>query len=126
MANSALRPVAPNSELRTVRTGRKPNAELRTREYLTEAEVERLVKAASGNRHGHRDAVLLLIMFRHELRASGACSVRWADVDLARGAAHVHRVKNGEPSMQAELDWAASDYSSGQRIPRSICCVGAR
>jgi hypothetical protein len=35
---------------------RKPNAELRTREHLTEREVERLVEAARGNRHGHRDA----------------------------------------------------------------------
>jgi hypothetical protein len=35
---------------------RLPNAELRTREYLTEAEVERLTKAATGNRYGHSDA----------------------------------------------------------------------
>jgi len=47
---------------------RKPNARLRTREYLTEAEVERLIKAASRNRHGQRDATFLLVIFRHGLR----------------------------------------------------------
>jgi hypothetical protein len=37
------------------RAGRKPNARLRTREYLIEPMVERLIKVASGNRHGQRD-----------------------------------------------------------------------
>ena len=45
-----------------------PNAELRTREYLTEAEVDRLMKTVSGNRYGgHRDATL--VAYRHGLRA---------------------------------------------------------
>ena len=49
---------------------RRPNAELRTREHLTETEVERLIEAAKANRHGHRDATMILIAFRHGLRAS--------------------------------------------------------
>ena len=98
-AKAALRLVAPAPEKQTVRPGRKPNAELRTREYLTEPEVERLIKAASANRHGHRDAALILIMFRHGLRASEACALRWADVDLERGKMHVRRIKNGDPSV---------------------------
>jgi type 1 fimbriae regulatory protein FimB/type 1 fimbriae regulatory protein FimE len=85
--------------MQTVRPGRKPNAKLPTREYLTEAEVERLIKAASGNRHGHRDGTLLLVMFRHGLRVSEAIALRWADVDLERGNMHVRRVKNGDPSV---------------------------
>ena len=35
---------------------RRPNHELRTREHLTEREVEKLIEAAKGNRWGHRDA----------------------------------------------------------------------
>jgi type 1 fimbriae regulatory protein FimB/type 1 fimbriae regulatory protein FimE len=50
--------------------------------YLTEAEVQWLIEAASGNRYGHRNATLLLVMFRHGLRASDACLLRWADIDL--------------------------------------------
>ena len=46
------------------------NSDLRTREYLTEAEVERLIEAARENRWGHRDSTMLLIAFRHGLRAS--------------------------------------------------------
>src|SRR5262249_906898 len=43
---------------------------VRTREYLTEKEVERLMKAAGRNRYGHRDATMILLAFRHGLRAS--------------------------------------------------------
>ena len=39
-------PMTPSDENRQVAPGRKPNAEVRTREYLTVAEVERLVKYA--------------------------------------------------------------------------------
>ena len=50
MAKSHLRLVTPNTVNRTVAPRRKPNAELRSREYLTEAELTRLQKAARGNR----------------------------------------------------------------------------
>jgi hypothetical protein len=50
---SRLRGSAPSTVKRTVPPGRLPNAEYRTREYLTEREVERLMKAAGNNRHGH-------------------------------------------------------------------------
>jgi hypothetical protein len=45
MANSAPGRLSPANEMQTVRAGRKPNARPRTREYLTEPEVERLIKA---------------------------------------------------------------------------------
>jgi hypothetical protein len=65
----ASRIKAPTTEKRTV-PGRLPNTDYRTREYLTEREVERLMKAAADNRHGHRDATMILLAFRHGLRAS--------------------------------------------------------
>lgn len=79
---------------------RKPrNADRRSREYLTPAEVERLIKAAEEEgRHGHRDATMLLIAYRHALRVSELCSLRWDQVDLGRGVIHVQRLKNGTPS----------------------------
>jgi hypothetical protein len=42
------------------------------REYLTEREVERLMKAAGDNRWGHRDAAAILIAYRHCLPARPA------------------------------------------------------
>jgi integrase len=73
---SRSRASAPTTVKRTVPDGRRPNAEYRTREYLTEREVERLMKAAGNNRHGHRDATMILMAFRHGLRASELCSLR--------------------------------------------------
>ena len=51
------------------------------REYLTEREVERLIKAASENRWGHRDATAILIAYRHGLRASELVALRWDYID---------------------------------------------
>ena len=96
---SRSRASAPTTKKRTVARGRLPNAEYRTREYLTERELERLMKAAGNNRHGHRDATMILMAFRHGLRASELCSLRWEQVDLVHGRLHVHRLKNGMPSV---------------------------
>ena len=93
--NAASVAKTPATQKRTVARGRLPNANYRTREYLTEREVERLMKAAGDNRHGHRDATMILLAFRHGLRASELCSLRWEQVDLAHGRLHVSRAKNG-------------------------------
>src|ERR1700704_6540810 len=84
---------------RTVSRGRLPNSAYRVREYLTEKEVERLIKAAGSNRWGHRDATMILIAYRHGLCASELCALRWDQVDLAHGRLHVSRAKNGVPSV---------------------------
>jgi hypothetical protein len=61
--------VAPTIEKRTVMPKRARNSELRTREYLTGQEIESLMAATRQNRYGHRDATMILIAFRHGLRA---------------------------------------------------------
>jgi type 1 fimbriae regulatory protein FimB/type 1 fimbriae regulatory protein FimE len=76
MAKTQLRLVSTRTVIGTVPPKRVPNAELRTREYLTEAEVERLIKAAKANRHGQRDATMILIAFRHGLRAAEIVDLR--------------------------------------------------
>jgi integrase len=91
-----LKLIAPSTEKRTV--GRKPNAELRTREHLTGAEVDRLIEAAKTNRQGHRDATMILLAYRHGLRASEVCDLRWDQVDFNGAVLHVRRVKAGTPS----------------------------
>ena len=63
---TALHLVTPNNENRQVVPTRSRNADLRSREYLTVAEVEKLMKAARDGRYGHRDATLILIAFRHD------------------------------------------------------------
>ena len=93
--NAIPRARTPIPVKRTVARGRLPNAHYRTREYLTEREVERLMKAAGDNRHGHRDSTMILLAFRHGLRASELCSLRWDQVDLVHARLHVSRAKNG-------------------------------
>ncbi len=79
---------------------RKPkNTDARSREYLTAKEVEALIKAARNTgRHGHRDATLILIAYRHGLRVSELVSLRWDQVELGQGRLHVVRAKNGTDS----------------------------
>ena len=77
---------------------RRPNAELRTREHLTAQEVEPLIEAANGNRHGHRDATMVLLAFRHGLRVSELVDLRWDQVALQDATLHVRRVKAGTPA----------------------------
>jgi integrase len=92
-----LTAVAPDNEKFTVRSAparlprRKPNAEYRSREHLTQREVERLIEAVKGNRWGHRDATMVLVAFRHGLRASELVDLRWDQL-------HVRRLKNGSPA----------------------------
>jgi integrase len=75
------------------------NADVRPREDLTEAEAERLMDVAKDSRHGHRDRTMILIAYRHGLRAAEAVTLRWDNVDLAAGKLHVNRVKGGSPSV---------------------------
>jgi type 1 fimbriae regulatory protein FimB/type 1 fimbriae regulatory protein FimE len=100
MAKPRLRIVPSRTEIGTVSPPRrKPNAELRTREYLTEPEIDRLLKAAKANRWGSRDTAMILIAYRHGLRAAELVDLRWDQVELGRNAViHVRRVKNGTPS----------------------------
>jgi site-specific recombinase XerC len=79
MPKGHLKLGTPASVNRTV-PRRLPNREPRTREHVTEKEVERLIKTAGENRNGHRDATMLLLAFRHGLRASEVCEhagIRW-------------------------------------------------
>jgi site-specific recombinase XerD len=70
---------------------RRPNHEIRTREHLTEREVEKLIDAAKGNRRGHRDATMILIAYRHGLRASELVDLRWDQVHLTSAILDVRR-----------------------------------
>ena len=79
---------------------RRKNEELRPREFLTGAEVERLRKAAGDRlgRYPHRDSTMILVAYRHGLRVSELVGLRWDMVDLNQGQLHVRRLKQGRPS----------------------------
>jgi len=73
---------------------------MRSREYLTPAEIEKLIKAAKDGRWGLRDASLVMVVYRHGLRAVEACELEWSQVEFGRSASlHVRRAKKGRPSV---------------------------
>jgi integrase len=91
LAKSHLHLVAPAGKKRAVPGGRLPNNEYRKREHLTGAEIDKLIEAAKGNRHGHRDATMILVAYRHGLRASEICELRWEDLNFGGATLNVSR-----------------------------------
>lgn len=71
------------------------DAHERGRDFLGEAEIDLLLNAAKHSRHGVRDHLLILMMYRHGLRVSEAITLRRDDVDLAQSRLWVTRLKNG-------------------------------
>jgi site-specific recombinase XerD len=101
MIKSTLRLVRPSTDFGAVENKpprKRPNIEVRSREHLTEAEVERLIKAAADNRQGHRDQTMILVTFRHGLRTIEVTHLKWDAIDFNRGELHVARAKNGKSS----------------------------
>ena len=67
----------------------------RRRDYLTAAQVAALLEAAKAGRHGVRDHLLMLTIYRHGLRVSEAIDLRRDEVDLDRSRMWVRRLKGG-------------------------------
>jgi type 1 fimbriae regulatory protein FimB/type 1 fimbriae regulatory protein FimE len=62
---------------------------------LTEREVEKLIVAARSNRHGARDSTIILIAFRHGLRAPELCELQWSDVEFETATVYLRRAEGG-------------------------------
>src|SRR5262249_49682543 len=69
-------------------------------EYLTPDEVERMITAArqADGRLAERDALLIMLAYRHGFRASELIALRWDQIDLKAGTLHVSRLKHGKES----------------------------
>ena len=90
---------------------RVPNRTVRSREYLTPDEVEKLIRtAARMGRHRHRNATLILVAYRHGLRVGELVSLRWDQVDFTEALLRVTRSKNG----------TASNHPIGARETRAL------
>jgi site-specific recombinase XerD len=79
--------------------GHKSNKAYRTREHLTESEMTKLLTSLKANRHGHRDWLIGLLIYRHGLRVSEACDLRWDDLDLPKRTITVRRLKGSADSV---------------------------
>ena len=94
-----MRQARTNTNSRVSPPRRVHNHQRRSREHLTATEVDGLIEAARDTgRHGHRDATLILLAYRHGLRVSELVALRWDQIDLKQGILHVTRRKNGSPA----------------------------
>jgi len=66
------------------------------RKFLTTTEVERLIDAAGrSKRNGTRNRLMIFLAFRHGLRRSELCNLKWEDIDFFNALLTVHRLKGG-------------------------------
>jgi integrase len=124
--NAAHLKIVKRSDMRPV-AGRKANKAYRTREHLTEAEMTKLLAALKANRHGHRDWLIGLIIYRHGLRVSEACDLRWDDLDLPKRTITVRRLKGSTDSTHyLERDELAGPKTIAKAAGVQSLCIRQR
>ena len=76
-----------------------------------------IVGARERGRYGHRDATMILVAYRHGLRVSELCALRWDQVDLEHGLVHVRRAKQGTPSVHP---MGGAEIRALRRVQREV------
>jgi site-specific recombinase XerC len=65
-----------------VKSDEAADAHERGKNFLNQGEVDQLLEAAKRGRHGIRDHLLVLMMYRHGLRVSEATSLRQDSITI--------------------------------------------
>ena len=75
----------------------KPRQHAKTMAAVIPRRLPKCLKSRRG-RYGNRDALLIMLAYRHGLRASELTALRWDQIDFKAGTLHVNRLKHGSPS----------------------------
>lgn len=106
----------------TIQTTKKQRVQKKQVDYLTGSELNKLLSCAPLTRWGKRDQCLILLTYRHALRASEAVNLRWDQIDLVGGRIHcirnkgsidsVHNLEGDEMRLLRRLrkDWPDSSF----------------
>ena len=79
---------------------RTVDAHERAKDFLDPSEVDRLLAAAKDSRHGIRDHLIMLMMYRHGLRVSETVSLRLKALNLKQSSIWIKRIKNSLSTQQ--------------------------
>ena len=93
----------------------------RRKNFLSERELAALFNSAKAGRHGVRDHLLLLVMFRHGLRVSEAVAIGREEVDLDRARLWVRRLKGGLSVEHRSLAMTCAPSGATLRSERTRC-----
>ena len=83
---------------------------------LTQDEILKVLKAVSDN---PRDLAMVLLAFRHGMRASEVCGLELKDVDLKNGEITIRRLKGSLKTTQPLADLQGQPLLSEKRVLRA-------
>jgi len=83
---------------------------------LTPEEIRKILKVASESKRNH---AMILLAYRHGMRASEVCGLKLADVDLKNGEITIRRLKGSLKTVQPLSDMPGQPLLSERRVVRS-------
>jgi site-specific recombinase XerD len=93
-----------------------PTRQSRSRRALTPEEILKVLKIASKSK---RDHAMILLGYRHGMRASEVCGLRLADLDLKNWQVTIRRLKGSLATTQPLVDHPGQPLLSERRVLRA-------